>query len=197
MSKIIRVIQNYLLLGFPFVVACMVWQTFQSPNETAVGVKRILWNALGCNLMLWFIALILFLVILVVLPTTREKTLRRLANIKERDERELYITGRAARTTYIATLSVIILLLFLSIFSLRISKLPETQDTHQKKLSVNIGLHFGLLEESTTEKTTKENVLFESKNIQLSQSAILLILLSCQLLIFNLTARKEQKKDEA
>ena len=188
MSKVIRFMQNYLLLGFPFVACAMIWQTFQSPNEITSGGLTTLWTALGFNLMFWFVTLILFLIILVVAPSVREKTLTRLANINERDEREQYITGRAARATYISTLSLMILLFFLSMFSVKVSQIPH------KKLMVSVGLHFGLLANTPVENNSKEEVLFETNNIQLSSSATLLILLSSQLLIFNLVARREQKR---
>ena len=193
MSKIIRLIQSYLIFGLPFVLICMLWQTFQSPNETATGMLRVVWTILGCNLMFWFAMLIVFLSILVIVPSVRDKTLRRLASIKERDEREQYITGRAARMTYISTLSLTILLLFLSVFSLNIPKKLGSEGENHKH-SASISLAFSLFEESSAKNLSKEEVLFDSNTIRLSQPAILLMLLIWQIVIFNFAARKEQEK---
>jgi hypothetical protein len=46
----------------------------------------------------------------------QETTLRRIANIRDRDEREEFLTGQAARVSYLSTLAAGIFLLFLSAF---------------------------------------------------------------------------------
>lgn len=195
MNKFVRFIQNYLLVGFPFVIACMVWETLH-PEIALTNInsipEKILWNGLGINLMCWFAMLIVFLVILVVVPSIREKTLRRLANLKERDEREQYITGKASRAAYISTLSLMIFFLFMSVLSVSIEKLPNDQASEGHRLTANIGLHFNLLNDYEANKNPEVKVLFDSRNITPSSSAIIFILLGWQLMVFNLAARKEK-----
>jgi len=196
-NKIIRLIQTYLMFGFPFVMICMVWETIYTENKIlkdATTLTRTLWDALGWNLMLWFAVLIIFLVMLVAVPSVREKTLRRLANLKDRDEREEYITGKASRAAYISTLSLMIFFLFFSIFSFNIYRVPQTEAINGKHLFASISIGFNLLDKPAVENYSKKEVLFKSKNFSLSTSAIILILLGWQLLIFNLTARKERLK---
>ncbi|MEO8402415.1 MAG: hypothetical protein ABI597_11600 [Gammaproteobacteria bacterium] len=196
MNRIIRLIQNYLIIGLPFVIICMVWSTLQPESgnlQNASYITQKIWAALGINIMLWFSTLIVYLFILVIAPKVREKTLRRLANLQERDEREQYITGKAARTAYISTMSLMIFFLFFSIFSLRVMETPKSA-TNKHKMSVSIGLQFSLLDETPVETSPEGKTLFVSKDIPLSKSAIILILLSWQLLSFNLAARKEQLK---
>lgn len=199
MNKLIRFIQNYLIVSLPFVIVCMVWSTLL-PEEKflpeASLFLKILWNILSFNLMAWFAVLIMFLTLMVVAPNIREKTLRRLANLKERDEREQAITGKASRVSYISTLSLTLFFLFFSMFSLRVTDLPKEHKLGaQKSREINISLHFSFLnqaKEGYVAQITAEDrkVLFDSKNIDLSTSAILLILLCWQLSAFNITARK-------
>ena len=200
MNKLIRFIQNYLIIALPFVIACMIWSTV-SPEEQflaeASALTKIVWEVLSINLMCWFAVLVLFLTLSVLAPSIREKTLRRLANLKERDEREQYITGQASRAAYISTLSLTLFFLFFSIFSLKISSLPneQTSDGHQPT-TVNISFHFSLLNRTEIENRNTvatpiaEKVLFDSENWSFSTPAILLILLCWQLLVFNVTARQ-------
>ena len=136
--------------------------------------------------------LIVFLVLLVAVPRAREKTLKRLANLKDRDEREHYITGKASRAAYLATLSLTILLLFFSIFSLEIYRKPEAEAFGGKRGTVSISLHLNLLDNSHDPLTHQGEVLFESRDFPLSKSAIILLLLGWQLLTFNLAARREE-----
>jgi hypothetical protein len=196
-NKTIRYIQNYLICALPFVIGCMLWETIQPDiqfGKYSSIMAKILWELLSWNLMLWFVFLVLFLISLVTITSVRKKTLRRLANLHERDEREQYITGKAARATYISTLSFLILFLFLSMVSLRISDVPKDQVVNGHHKQVNIGIHFNFLEKDMGKminQTPEEKVLFDSNNMKLSTSTVLLFLLCWQILIFNLTARKE------
>lgn len=199
MTKGIRIIQSYLIYTFPFVLMCMIWGTV-SPEKEILNESSFLtkatWELLSWNLMLWFAVLILFLVLLVALPEVREKTLKRLANLNERDEREQYITGKASRAAYISTLSLLVFLLFFSIFSLNVHRVPQSEAINGKTGTVAIGLQFNLLDKPHFETShTTGQILFESKDIPLSKTGILLILILWQLAAFNLTARRELRTE--
>jgi Ca2+/Na+ antiporter len=176
----------------------MTWGTLSTEKEILTNptlLTKCAWELLSWNLMLWFVVLILFLILLVALPDVREKTLKRLANLKERDEREQLITGRASRAAYISTLSLMILLLFISVFSLNIYRVPEKDAVDGKTGTLTIGLGFSLLDKPHVETNSENKVIFESKDIPLSKTAIILILLIWQLAIFNWTARRENLRE--
>ncbi len=194
MNKLIRFIYIYLLFGLPFVIGCMFWSNSRSEYDvlqTGSLLIRVAWEILSWNLMVWFTVLIVFLVILVAVPKVRDNTLRYLANLKERDEREEYITGKASRAAYISTLSLIIFFLFFSLFSLSIYRIPKDQ-LHKRNITVAIHVGMTLLEKNKLEIDPRGEVLFATNNIQLSSSSILIILFAWQILIFNYVARKEQ-----
>lgn len=192
MNKSIRLMQNYLLYALPFVLICMVWGTVKSEQEILVNASfltKAAWEMLSWNLIGWFAVLILFLLVVVLVPGVRDKTLKRLANLKERDEREQFITGNAARTAYISTLSLTIFLLFLSIFSFKIYRVSEEEAINGKAGMASIELGFELLDNSPSEN----NIIFESKNIALSKSALILGLIIWQLVAFSVSARRTSK----
>jgi len=186
--------QAYIVVALPFVLAGMVFSRYFSDNnnlQQSSHVVKVLWELLAWNLMLWFVVLIAYLIMLVVMQSVRDSTLRCLANLKERDEREVYITGKAARTAYISTLSLMICLLFFSVFSVRVSKDQlgdSTKENQKKTLSISMG--FSLFEVSET--AGNRGVLFNSKSHSLSSSSVILILMCWQLFVFNLAARREQ-----
>jgi hypothetical protein len=195
MNKLVRLIQTYLLIGLPFVLACMARKSI-TPSEMMLQetfrFTNILWEILSFNLMLWFTVLIIFLAMLVAVPSVREKTLRRLANLKERDEREEYITGKASRAAYISTLSLMIFFLFFSIFSFSYYRVPENQAIHGKRNTISVNAEFNLLGDSQIIYSPGTEMVFTTKNLSLSPASILFILIGWQLLAFNLAARKEQ-----
>ncbi len=190
MNKVIRFIQTYLVCAFPFVIACMARKQESFTNTS------LTWELLSWNLMLWFVVLIVFLVMLVTMPRVREKTLRRLANLKERDEHEEYITGKASRAAYISTLSLMIFILFFSIFSFSYYRLPESQAIDGKRNTVSVNAGFNLLGgDSQIIYSPGTEMLFTTKDFSLSTSSILFILIGWQLLSFNIAARKEQDRE--
>ena len=195
MQKFIRGVQTYLLFAVPLVVLIMIWGTIQPESEVVKNsfFVKFLWEALAWHLMFWFSVLILFLISLVVLPKTREHTLLRLANIKDRDEREEFVTGKAAKSAYISGLSLLLLLLFFSMFQLQITRLPAEQAINGKTGILNLGMHFSLIDDPKIETSSSGKVLFETKDIPLSKSGILLILLAGQILAFHLRAKKEMR----
>lgn len=196
MNKFNRIIQNYLIYALPFVLIEMVWSSFQSDRQITSDSSfliRALWEVFSWNLMLWFAILIFFFCSLVFASNVREQTLKRIANIKDRDEREEYITGRASKSSYISTLSVLILLLFLSIFNLEVRRLPEDQAIGGKTKTLSIGLNFKIFDEAKKEVTNGGDVLFESNDIPFSKTGIILLILIWQIVSFHLRARRELK----
>lgn len=187
MNKLIRALQTYLLVAAPFVVACMLAGTIAPHWRSGLA-----WELLSWNLMLWFLLLIVFLVLLVAIPAARERTLLRLANLRERDEREEFITGRAARATYMSTLSLMIFFLFFSVFTFDVKRKPPAQVVDGKEHVMSIGLRFDLWDESRKTAGAEDGVLFESRDLPLSKSAIILIFLAWQLASFNLAARRQR-----
>ena len=191
MNQFVRVVQNYLVWALPFVLGCMVWGTLVPENQIVASPAWFLWEVLAWNLMLWFAVLIVFLFFLVVSPSARETTLVRLAHLNERDEREAMITGRASRSAYLATLSLLAMLLFLSAFELRIQRLPTEEAVNGKTGTLSLGLHFQLFDSPPSQDVAQPNaVLFESKSIPLSKPAIVLLVLVWQIATFSYVARR-------
>ncbi len=196
MKKTIRLIQSYLIFALPFVVAVSLWSSYGSPASDASLLLRGLWEVASWNLILWFAVLILFLVFLVVYRPAREQTLRRIANLKERDEREEYLTGQAAKSSYVSTLSCLILLLFLSIFSVKLTRVPENMAINGNRRTLMIKVDSELLDRPRTEANAAYETLVDIRGIPLSKAGLLLIVLLWQLLSFNLSMRKMIEAEE-
>ncbi|ABS76761.2 hypothetical protein CbuD7D7780_05740 [Coxiella burnetii] len=201
MNKISRYMQNYLLYGFLFVIVLLIWSGFLAhfPSLNVVAdsnmLIRILHELLSYNLMFWFLTLLLYMVFLLLIPSIRDKMLRRLANLQERDEREEYITGKAARASYLATLSLTLFFLFFSLININLSKLHQS-DPQKPGHSVGISLHYSFFNKSEikTSPDGKANTVFDLSQFSLSSSTIILIFLGWQLLMFNLAVRRERLK---
>ncbi len=58
---------------------------------------------------------------------------------------------------------------------------------------LSLGMHFSLIDDPKVETNASGKVLFETKDIPLSKSGILLALLVWQILSFHLRAKKEMR----
>lgn len=192
MNKAIRLVQNYLIVALPFVLICMTWSSLRSgKSEEGSWMMSALWESLSWNLIIWFAVLVLFLILLVIDPGSRKKTLSRLANIKERDEREEYLTGKAARSAYLSTISLVVLFLFFSVFGVSLTRNPEKTSPDGRDKSLQIGMRFDLVDRPSAISSSDEEVLFQFKQLPISKTGILLTVLVWLLASFNLSARKE------
>lgn len=193
MKKTFNIIQNYLLIALPFVLVCMVWSTFlPNPNNTTLNwMLNLLWEVFSWNLILWFATLLLYLVFLLSSSFAREQTLRKIGNLQERDERESLITGKATKAAYLSTLAVLIALLFISIFQVNVTSIaPKEINGHSKML--NIGLSFDLIDKKNPQSVNNnDGTLFDTKDIPLSKTALLLLIVLWQIGSYNFYLRKE------
>lgn len=194
MNKFIRILQGYLIFALPFVIGVMGWAAFLGSDTLPAGsspAAKFLWETLSTVLILWFVALFVFVTMLAASQTVREATLKRLANVRDRDEREEQITGRAARSSYLSTIGLLVFLIFISGFTLNLTKhRPTPESPIESKLS--LGLKFSLLDKPEAPAAAAGgDTVFETRDIPLSKTAILLIVLVWQLGSFRLSARRE------
>ncbi len=195
MNKINYYIQKYLIWALPVVALTVIWGLFQSDLEIRQQgsfALTALWEVMSWALIIWFICLLIFMVLLVFRKDTQESSIKHLAGIKERDEREQIVMGLAARRSFVATTALLIFLFFVSCFTLSVARLPDNT-VDGKKSSLSIGFKFSGTDRKTT-SSTDGKVMFEHHDIPLSKSAILLIVLVWQVSVFRFKARHELKE---
>jgi hypothetical protein len=183
---------RYLVYSLPLVITAITWGSFQSDQEirsTGSLITKWAWEVLSWGTIVWFICLFVFMVLLVFRKETQESTIKYLAGIKERDEREQAIVGMAARRSFVATTGLLVSLLFLSCFTLNVARLTD-QTIDGKKSSLSLGFHFSAsdLRAVPSEDGT---VIYEHRDLPLSKSGIILLILVWQLSTFRIRARRE------
>lgn len=191
-------LQTYLLIGLPFVIACATWQSFTPEREIAEsdsGLTTFIWDVLSWNVVMWFGALVILLATILFSSSIRKEIISRIADIKDRDERDVQITANAAKNSFIASLAFMIVLLFLSVFSLSMSPIPPAQQYDGKTKQVHISMNFRLFDENPGKSDLSNTGGFNSRDFSPSASACLLALITWQLLSFRLSARKESRSE--
>jgi hypothetical protein len=192
-NKFIIWLERYIFGGFFFVLGAWFWSESETEKqifENGSTLKILAWQILSYQAILWFASLIFFVVLVTFFKTAKEQITRQLAGIKERDERESYIVGKAALNSMVSTISVGILILFITMFSLSIKNLRPEDRYEDKKKNFSLALAYKVFDEQSSEISPTGEIIFQRKDLPLSKSSIVLILLIWQVGAFRFYARR-------
>ncbi|HWQ62042.1 MAG TPA: hypothetical protein VN521_07000 [Negativicutes bacterium] len=148
MNRFDTVILKVFLGGIPVVVGLCVlaaangWGTSPAASSGEQAANSIVGLLCGT----WLVISLYLLARLLISGAFREKVLSRLTFIRERDEREAILTGKAAKTTMLTTLAILLVLFFLSCFRISAYNLPPEEAIGGKTKALTIGIGFSLLE---------------------------------------------------
>lgn len=197
MRKFDSILLKIFLFGLPVIVIIgaiyLINQDIINQDQTFL---RWLWNFAGLIFATWM-ALSLYLSIrLMISEPFRDYVLARLTFMRERDEREALLTGKATRTTFLTSLAILIFLLFLSCFQVSIGKLPPDKvvDGKHHYLTLGIGLRFLESPKSGMPSAAPENEdIFSYTCLPLSSTTLILMLILWQIISYNYSMRRMTK----
>ncbi len=194
MKRYDSVLLRVFLWGIP-VIAIMAFSAGYGDWKSAdpAGWLNLLNRGFGIILALWM-GLALFLSLRLTLSEPlRDAVLTRLTFIRERDEREELLTGRATKATFLMSLAVLILLFGLSVIQVSVYRVPPERAIHGKTGMVTLGAGFSLLDQSERKITgavVPRRDIFSYAGLPLSSSAVILILIVGQILFYNVSVRR-------
>ncbi len=162
-------------------------------NNSLVGLV----NALsGLFIAAWMVISLYLCFRLTVSEALRDQVISRITFMRERDEREAILTGRATRTTFLITLAMLIFLFFLSCIQVSVYRVPPAQAVDGKTGMINLGIGFYLLEQDgkirSSDVLQRDN-LFVYKGLPISSEALLLLLIALQIGSYNDSMRRLMK----
>lgn len=150
-----------------------------------------LWDIAGIVAIIWFAALFYLFFALTFQVKLRNKFYRKVLSIKEYDEREMIITGNTAKKAFIAMTSFLVLLLFLNLFQIYVSKPVYENNIKVKEGRIQLGLGFSLTQETDLKTEAKEEVFVNYRGIPVSNGSTVLLILLFQFGSFYYFSRKE------
>lgn len=198
MKKFDSVLLRIFLYGLPLIILLAIFSysyNFEAIDSSGNYIKLI-YNFAGIMFGSWMLLSIYLGVRLVFSGTFREKVLTRLTFIKERDEREVTLTGKAAKTTMLTTIAILIFLFCLSCFQISVYSIPPEQALDGKNRVISLGLNFEFLEslpkDESSEVMQQQNILAYT-GLPVSSSALILGLIIWQILAYNYSMRRLMK----
>lgn len=150
----------------------------------------------GLVFALWMTLSLYLSVRLMVSEPFRDQVLARLTFIRERDEREAILTGKATRKTFLTSLAILIFLFCLSCFQVSIYRLPPERAVDGKTGIISLGLGFNLLDHSKQDRprdTIEKKDIFSYTGLPVSSTTVILMLIVWQIISYNYSMRRFTK----
>jgi len=145
--------------------------------------------------MIWIPISLLFSITMFFSRNNRETFIKKLSGIKERDEREVQIAGNALRTSYLSNMTVLLFLLFVSVFYVHYHMMSaDNPERGEYPAALNFNIAFPFLDSKTFAIQRKGyDVFFTFWGLPLSKSGLILILLVWQIISFRFVSRRASK----
>jgi hypothetical protein len=198
MKRIDSMLLKVFLYGLPAVIAFAAFSYFYSLGVVNhVNVYLNLLNSFsGLVFALWMTLSLYLSVRLMFSGPFRDQVIARLTFIRERDEREAILTGKATRTTFLTSLAILIFLFCLSCFQVSIYRLPPERAVDGKTGIVSLGLGFNLFEHSRQDRpreTIEKKDIFSYTGLPVSSTTVILMLIVWQIISYNFSMRRLTK----
>jgi len=200
MKRLDFILLKIFLYGLPAIIVFGLFSGAQDPEVMARAAARVrlLYNSFGLFLALW-IALAVYLSARLILSCSfREKVLTKLTFMKERDEREVALTGKASRATLLMSIAVLVFLFFLSCFQVSFFRVPPEKAIRGKTGMVTLGFQLNLLERAKEREAgidaPRRTNIFSYAGLPISSTAVIILLIVWQIGLYNYTIRRQARE---
>lgn len=195
MKKFDSALLKVFLYGLPLVVVFAVFAYCYSEGvmNRDAGFIRLLNNFSGFVIAAWMTLSLYLSLRLMVSGQFRDQVISRITFMRERDEREAFLTGKATKAAFLTSLAILIFLFCLSCFQVSVYRVPPDKAVNGKTGMISFGLGFSLLESEKQERqldTTGKEYLFDYRGLPISSETIILMLIFWQIVSYNYSMRR-------
>ena len=189
---------KFFVHGLPVVAVLGIFSYFYNAGVVnhETGYARLLNGLAGLIFAMWMMLSIYLSVRLMASGPFREQVIAKITFIRERDEREAIMTGKATKTTFLTSIAFLILLFCLCCFQVSIYRVPVEKAIDGKTGIVSLGLGFNLLEhgkQDQPEDTIQRKDIFSYRGLPVSNATIIIILIIWQIVSYNYSMRRLMK----
>ena len=198
MKRLDAMLLKVFLYGLPVVAMLAIFAYAYSTGMISQddGYIETLNKFTGLFLAVWVMLAFYLSLRLIVSETFRDQVLARIAFLRENDEREAILTGKATRATFLTSLAILILLFCLSCFQLSVYRVPPEEAVNGKTGKVTFGFGFSLLErdkQNRSLETSRRENIFSYRGLPISSEAMLLLLIAWMIASYNYSIRRSIK----
>jgi hypothetical protein len=174
------------LVGF---VIIGVYERTMMPTLAAPYLVTLIYS------LMWTLVTFFLTVSMFFSKNIRNDVLSKLSGIKERDEREVQIVGRAMKSTYLSTMTILLFLLSISLFNIQFEKKSvDSVKPGELRHSLSVGMGFVIFDHSAfvTEKEGCDKFL-KISGVPVSSSTLIIFLILWQIFSYRSLTRRAFK----
>ncbi|MCE5299981.1 MAG: hypothetical protein LLG37_03780 [Spirochaetia bacterium] len=196
MEKINKLLSKYLIYAVPFHLLFIAGAYLGHAKVPFMGLAaaKVFIDILSWNFILWFAVIVFMVCQLLFNGAYRSgffEAIKRMAGVKERDEREAAAVDSAARYAYISTLSLLVFILFVLSVSVTIGKLPPDKVVDGKTKTISIGAGIALWDDGAAQPAQDgSGVIFSTARLPLSKWSLIALITAWHLLSFLFYVRR-------
>ncbi len=194
MKRLDKYILKYLLYFSPVMAISVAGLYMDQKTKDLMLGDGFLYNLWGGLIMLWCLAFVYMMFALVFSEQLKNLFVRRVARIHENDEREAQLTGTTSKKTFISSVAVLLLFLFLSVLRVHIYKASEVEIPKGNRGVISIGMGMKFFEPSSNGNNGEpvgRNYFVNYNGLPLSSDGTLILVLCVQLGLFYYFSRRE------
>jgi hypothetical protein len=198
MKKFDTVLLKAFLYELPILVLYFISLIFDLEKAANTSTYAKVWYEFGGCVVFgsWMVISLLLSFRLMMSAEFRERVLSKITFLKERDEREIILTGQAAKTTMLTTLAVLIFLFCLSCFQVSVYRVPPEQVIDGKNNVLALNLNFDLINISqckiSPDDTDRQDIVSYT-GLPIPNSSIIIGLICWQIIAYNYLMRRAMK----
>lgn len=198
MKKIDKIVLKIFLYGLPVAIGLAIFSSCFDHRTIIEKPEFIqtLYNFSGLIFGIWMTFSIYLSLRLVFSRSFRAEILPKLTFFWERDERELQLSGRATRNSFLITLAILICFLCLSVFSVSIYRTSPENAVNGKTGTISLGFSLSLTPKSNISTDSKDKVAidyFTYSGLPVTNTAIILFLILWQIVSYNYFMRRSSQ----
>lgn len=198
MKRFDSVLLRVFLYVLPLVAILAVFSYFYSIGVVKHGDNYVgfLNSFAGFVFAVWMTFSIYLSFRLIVSGPFRDQVITKITFMRERDEREAIMTGKATKAAFLTSLAFLILLFCLSCFQVSIYRVPPEKAVDGKTGIISLGLGFDFLDHSKQarpeDKIQRKDIFFY-RGLPVSSAVIILLLIIWQIISYNYSMRRMMK----
>lgn len=198
MKKSDFVLSKIFIYGLPMII-CLAFFSASYERASLKGCGNLadaLHSLSGLGLGLWMMLTIYLAIRLLISETFREKILTKITFMKERDEREVLLTGKATKATFLITLALLFFLLCLSCFQVSIYRLPPEKAINGKTGVLTLGTNIVLSQRQAMSVSSQEGSqqnIFSYRLFPITTTGVILLLIIWHIFWYNFFIRRTIK----
>ncbi len=198
-KKIATILKN-VIIGYAFytfpvtLIGVFIIAGGKGPPSDGVLLKKIC-LILDVQSCIWTLTSLFLSILMLFSRSVRDSILQKITGIKERDEREVQIAGKALKSSYLTTMTILLFLLVISLFHLEISeKSADSVEVGQHRGTVGLLLNFKAFDSDgiVTQKEGYDSY-FHLNFMPISGQALIILLLLWQTISYRFVVRRSFK----